>query len=169
MLTWLANLLSGGRLDRTERRVEELERERDYAWEGCRWAETEARHYRMVAKTWEANADADNRSRRGWRWLYEAKCAEWAEAVKENRTWQVAIDLIERAYNGTITRHQQQLTQERGLRDGWEQTAGELQAQVRQGDNNLQRVEAERDEALGQLLDVGLERDPETGRFRSAD
>ena len=32
MLTWLANLLSGGRLDRTERRVEELERERDYAW-----------------------------------------------------------------------------------------------------------------------------------------
>ena len=39
-------------------------------------------------------------------------------------------------------------TEERGLRDGWEQTAGELQAQVRQSDGNTQRVEAERDEAL---------------------
>ena len=48
------------------------------------------------------------------------------------------------------------LTQVRGLRDGWEQTAREneseivkLMGQVRQGDNNLQRVEAERDEAAG--------------------
>ena len=49
----------------------------------------------------------------------------------------------------------QQLTQERGLRDGWEQTAGELQAQVQQGDNNLQRVEAERDEALGHVESLG--------------
>ena len=177
MLTWLANLLSGGRLDRTERRVEELERERDYAWgefraesERTEWQAQEHLHWRELhhravqqrdqagKDLARATRDAEwfrgqaqhssnlehiqrghvfslDRSRRGWRWLYEAKCAEW-EATRHLRdSWRII------AGNSF-----QQLTQERGLRDGWEQTAGELQAQVRQGDNNLQRVEAERDE-----------------------
>ena len=267
MLTWLANLLSGGRLDRTERKVEELERERDYAWgefraesertewqagQHAHWRELHHRavqqrdqagkdlaranarqqHWVEVAYGWKGEGDILiqkanelNRSRRGWRWLYEAKCGEWAEAVKENLQWRVAVKMIEDGYSLMKAEAQLAITQERGLRDGWEQTAGELQAQVealdasliiemfdrgglvavnetlqaqvRQGDNNLQRVEAERDEALAglnsrvvgletkndtierleaqvrhyqaQLTDVGLERDPETGRFRSAD
>ena len=211
MLTWLANLLSGGALDRTERRVEELERERDYAWgefrqesERTEWQTEQHLHWRelhhravqqrdqagqdlawvtrargtwkawanqlqMVAKEWEKNADADNRSRRGWRWLYEAKCAEWAAEVQFVRMSMACTETWENRF-----------VAERGLRDGWQQTAGELQYEVthwmnalteerKQADNNLQRVEAERDEALGQLLDVGLERDPETGRFLSRD
>ena len=121
--------------------------------------------FQMVAKTWEENSDADNRSRRGWKWLYEQKCEQWLFLEREIR-W------VDGLYDNTF----QRLTDALGLRDGWEQTAGELQAQVdrlqghvQQGDDNLQRVEAERDEALGQLLTVGLERDPETGRFLSRD
>ena len=125
MLTWLANLLSGGRLDRTERRVEELERERDYAWgefraesERTEWQAEQHLHWRELHHravqlrdqagkdltratrdkgTWKAyaklhmgardiliqKANELNRSRRGWKWLYEAKCAEWAVYVRD--------------------------------------------------------------------------------------
>ena len=54
-MAWLANLLSGGRLDRTERRVEELERERDYAWgefraesERTEWQAEQHLHWREL-------------------------------------------------------------------------------------------------------------------------
>ena len=228
MLTWLANLLSGGKLGRVERRINLYKAQSEncreigmrFSRESAQWRELHHRavqqrdqagkdlarvngfwleaarqldrcygerlHFQMVAKTWETNADDDNRSRRGWRWLYEAKCAEWAGAIRDVHNIIRMSDLL-----------RQGLTQERGLREGWEQTAGELQAHVQQGDSNLQRVEAERDEVIQdrdgwlqltvtkentierleaqvrhyqvQLTDVGLKRDPETGRFRSAD
>ena len=256
MLTWLANLLSGGRLDRIERRVEELERERDYAWgefraesertewqaeQHLRWRElhhravqlrdmagqdlarltrelqltknqrhlwkNDARRYSRNADFWAERGNDTDRSRRGWRWLYEAKCAEWVRAVEAAKEWELReleTDEYAELLATKLDDTEKALTEARGLRDGWEQTAGELQAQVQQGDNNLQRVEAERDEAIqavdhlredrdrlqrrvdlqhatierleaqvrqyqAQLTNVGLERDPETGRFLSRD
>ena len=115
------------------------------------WARIQGRsagHFQERAEFFEANATELNRSRRGWKWLYEAKCGDWAEALKENLQWQSVIGMIEDGYNHMKAEAQLVITQERALRDGWEQTAGELRAQVRQGDDNLQRVEAERDEAI---------------------
>ena len=111
--------------------------------------------FQMVAKTWEANSDADNRSRRGWQWLYEQKCEQWEFLEREIR-W------VDDLYDNTF----QRLTEERGLRDGWEQTAREneaeivdLMGQVRQSDGNTQRVEAERDEALQAVDHLREDRD----------
>ena len=131
------------------------------------------------AQTWAANSDSDNRSRRGWKWLYEQKCEQWELWVKGARHFQVVCKVCEI----NAEEDQRIITEERGLRDGWEQTAGELQAevdrlnaslsieifdrgglvavneslqaQVKQSDGNTQRVEAERDEAL-QRLDLAL-------------
>ena len=105
--------------------------------------------WRERAEFFEANATEHNRSRRGWKWLYEQKCEQWEREITSARLMGDALD----ADFDIMQTMRKELTEVRGLRDGWEQTARELGSQVQQGDHNLQRVEAERD-ALHQQLEV---------------
>ena len=112
--------------------------------------------FQMVAKTWEANSDADNRSRRGWKWLYEQKCEQWSRAAvarEENyRAYKEAglrfADLMDRRadeWEGLATKWADALTEERGLRDGWEQTAGELEVELARWKDMFHRTSQGRD------------------------
>ena len=140
--------------------------------------------FQMVAKTWEGNSDADNRwreraeffeanatehnrSRRGWKWLYEQKCEQWQYLAGQIR-W------VDDLYDNTF----QRLTEEQVRRDGWERKGHDqeteivaLMGQVRQSDGNTQRVEAERDALHQQLEEVRgqrnmLERDSKVQKQR---
>ena len=138
-------------------RDKQLANNQRYQWEN------DARRYAQNADYWAGRFQEKDSSRSGWEWLYRQKCKQWAKATEEIRRWQVVVNLIEGSYNGIITMHRKELTEERGLREGWEQTAGELQAQVAQGaqgNNNLQWVGVERDAAAPELLEIVLDAFP---------
>ena len=126
-------------------------------------------------------AVAARRSRRGWKWLYEQKCADWEFQMQENDRlsdhaahvfeanknlaedsahWQARLD--EALLNWKELHDLETTLKEAQSNDGWERTAREneseivaLMAQVKQSDGNTQRVEAERD-ALQGLHDDAL-------------
>ena len=119
------------------------------------WFQQFAQHWSNLEHIHRGHLVPLDRSRRGWKWLYEQKCEQWQYLAGQ-------IHWVDDLYADTF----QRLTEALGLRDGWEQTAREneseivaLMGQVKQSDSNTQRVEAERDEALQAVDHLREDRD----------
>ena len=96
-------------------RDKQLANNQRYQWEN------DARRYAQNVDYWAGRFQEKDSSRSGWEWLYRQKCKQWAKATEEIRRWQVVVNLIEGSYNGIITMHRKELTEERGLCEGLQQ------------------------------------------------
>ena len=112
-------------------------------------------HLRII-ELLEDKVVAAHRSRRGWKWLYEQKCVDWEFQMQENdRLSDHAAHVFEANKNlAEDSAHWQSRLdealldwgRERGLRDGWEQTAGELEVELARWKDMFHRTSQGRDE-----------------------
>ena len=105
----------------------------------------ECNNWQSEAEWWEFEAEADDRSRRGWEWLYTQKVKQWLELVRYKRWYWEADKIIT-----NIALERDDLCDQRDaalrMTKDWHETNGELEVELARWKDMFHRTSQGRDE-----------------------